>query len=97
MLAGKLTATSNVINARTGQPERMGKTMTVCGKRQTDTPAIPAGDIGAVAKLTTAKTGDTLCDPARVVSLPAPDYPPPATAWPSRSPRKATRARSPAH
>ena len=75
VLAGKLTAASNVVNARTGQPERMGKTLTVCGKRQTDAAAIPAGDIGAVAKLSTAKTGDTLCDPARVVSLPAPAYP----------------------
>ena len=75
VLAGRLTAASNVVNARTGQPERLGKTLTVCGKRQTDTPAIPAGDIGAVAKLPTAKTGDTLCDPARVVSLPAPVYP----------------------
>ena len=36
---------------------------------------IAAGDIGAVAKLATAKTGDTLCDPARVVTLPAPSYP----------------------
>ncbi|PWM56863.1 MAG: elongation factor G [Subdoligranulum variabile] len=75
VLAGKLTATSNVINARTGQPERLGKTLTVCGKKQTDTPAITTGDIGAVAKLATAKTGDTLCDPARVVALPAPVYP----------------------
>mgnify|MGYP005758084657 FL=1 len=75
VLAGRLTAASNVVNARTGQPERLGKTLTVCGKRQTDTPAIPAGDIGAVAKLPAAKTGDTLCDPARVVSLPAPVYP----------------------
>ena len=75
VLAGKLTATSNVVNARTGQPERLGKTLTICGKRQTDTAAITAGDIGAVAKLATAKTGDTLCDPARVVSLAAPEYP----------------------
>ncbi len=75
VLAGKLTATSNVINARTGQPERLGKTLTVCGKKQTDTPAITTGDIGAVAKLATAKTGDTLCDPARVAALPAPVYP----------------------
>ena len=75
VLAGKLTATSNVINARTGQPERLGKTLTVCSKKQTDTPAITTGDIGAVAKLATAKTGDTLCDPARVVALPAPVYP----------------------
>ena len=75
VLSGKLSATSNAVNARTGQPERLGKTLTVCGKRQTDTPAIVAGDIGAVAKLAAAKTGDTLCDPARVVSLPAPAYP----------------------
>lgn len=75
VLSGKLTATSNVVNSRTGQPERLGKTLTVCGKKQTDTPAITTGDIGAVAKLATAKTGDTLCDPARVVALPAPTYP----------------------
>lgn len=75
VLSGKLTAASNAVNARTNQPERMGKTLTVCGKKQTDTAAITAGDIGAVAKLPTAKTGDTLCDPARVVKLPAPEYP----------------------
>ncbi len=75
VLSGKLTATSNAVNARTNQPERLGKTLTVCGKKQTDTAAITAGDIGAVAKLPTAKTGDTLCDPARVVKLPAPEYP----------------------
>ncbi|WP_302201017.1 elongation factor G [uncultured Gemmiger sp.] len=75
VLSGKLTATSNVVNSRTGQPERLGKTLTICGKKQADTAAITTGDIGAVAKLATAKTGDTLCDPARVVALPAPSYP----------------------
>ena len=75
VLSGKLTATSNVVNSRTGQPERLGKTLTICGKKQTDTAAITTGDIGAVAKLATAKTGDILCDPARVVALPAPSYP----------------------
>ncbi len=75
VLSGKLTATSNVVNSRTGQPERLGKTLTICGKKQADTAAITTGDIGAVAKLATAKTGDTLCDPARVVGLPAPSYP----------------------
>ncbi|WP_294497648.1 elongation factor G [uncultured Gemmiger sp.] len=75
VMGGKLTSTSNVINSRTGQVERLGKMLTVCGKKQTDAAAIPAGDIGAVAKLATAKTGDALCDPARVVKLPAPTYP----------------------
>ena len=36
---------------------------------------LTTGDIGVVSKLATAKTGDTLCDPARVVALPAPAYP----------------------
>ena len=61
VLSGKLTAASNTVNARTGQPERMGKTLIVCGKKQTDTAAITTGDIGVVSKLATAKTGDTLC------------------------------------
>ncbi len=77
VISGRLTANANVINARTGQPERLGKLLTVCGKKQTDTPAIAAGDIGAAAKLVTAKTGDALCDPARVVKLAAPVYPAP--------------------
>ncbi len=74
VLSGKLVGGATVTNARTNQAERLGKTVTVCGKKQTDTPAIVAGDIGAVAKMS-ARTGDTLCDAARVVSLPAPVYP----------------------
>ena len=48
VLSGKLTATSNAINARTGQPERLGKTLTVCGKKQTDTPEIAAARVVAL-------------------------------------------------
>ena len=77
VLSGRLTATSNAVNARTGQPERLGKTLTVCGKKQTDTPEIAAGDIGAVAKLATAKTGDTLCDAKRVISYKPTEFPAP--------------------
>ncbi len=75
VISGKLTGGATLTNARTGAAERIGKTLTVCGKKQSDTPAIVAGDIGAVAKLTTARTGDTLCDASRVVSLPMPTYP----------------------
>ena len=73
--SGKLSATSAAVNARTGQPERLGKTLLVCGKKQTEVPAITAGDIGAVAKLATARTGDTLCDPSRVVKIADPVWP----------------------
>lgn len=47
-------------------------------KKQVDSDGIIAGDIGAVAKLVSAKTGDTLCDAERVVKLPAPVFPKPS-------------------
>lgn len=77
VLSGKLTGGSALVNARTGEPERMGKLLTLRGKKQTDAAAIEAGDLGAITKLANAKTGDTLCDPARVVALPAPSFPTP--------------------
>ncbi|HEV2375210.1 MAG TPA: elongation factor G-like protein EF-G2 [Streptosporangiaceae bacterium] len=42
--------------------ERVGALTSPLGKQQRPTPACPAGDICAVAKLTTAETGDTLSD-----------------------------------
>ena len=75
--SGKLTVASSLVNSRTGEPERMGKLVSVRGKKQTDVTEITAGDIGVITKLATAKTGDTLCDPARVVSLPTAVFPNP--------------------
>ena len=77
VVSGKLTAASSLVNARTGEPERLGKLLTVRGKKQTDADAIVAGDIGAITKLPAAQTGDTLCDPARVAALPRPAFPVP--------------------
>lgn len=71
VVSGKVTGGTTLVNARTGEPEKLGKTLQVCGKKQVETDGIIAGDIGAVAKLVSAKTGDTLCDPARVAALPA--------------------------
>ena len=44
------------------------------GKKQEEVPCIAAGDIGAVAKLASTNTGDTLCSPARPVVLPGVSY-----------------------
>ncbi|HIX33069.1 MAG TPA: elongation factor G [Candidatus Gemmiger avium] len=77
VLSGKLTASSTLVNARTGETERLGKLLTVRGKKQTDAEMIPAGDMGAITKLPAAQTGDTLCDPARVAALPSPSFPVP--------------------
>ncbi|WP_312643644.1 elongation factor G [Hydrogenoanaerobacterium sp.] len=74
VVAGKLSADITPINATTGQPERLGKIIYVKGKKQEDTAFISAGDIGAITKIS-ANTGDTLCDPKRVVKLPAIKFP----------------------
>ena len=78
VISGKVTGGAALVNARTGETEKIGKPLTVIGKKQVETDGIGAGDIGAVAKLVSAKTGDTLCDASRVVKLPAPVFPKPS-------------------
>ncbi len=77
-VAGKLSGESPLVNMRTGEPVRVGKTLAMCGKKQIDVPFVGAGDIGAVPKLQGAKTGDTLCSPARRVKLEGVEYPKPS-------------------
>lgn len=74
-ISGKISADTSVINMRTGAQERIGKVMYVCGKKQVDAEYIGAGDIGAIPKLVSTKTGDTLCSPLRKVVLDGIDYP----------------------
>ncbi len=75
VISGKLSNEITPINARTGNPERLGKLIYVTGKKQEDVSAVAAGDICAVAKLSETLTGDTLCDPKRVVTLDEVGYP----------------------
>ncbi len=74
VIAGKLTQDSSIVNATSGELERFGKLVFIKGKKQIDTNEIQAGDIGAITKMTSAKTGDTLCAPSRVVKLPKPEF-----------------------
>lgn len=77
VISGKIGADSQVINMRTGAPERIGKVVTMTGKKQSDVKYIGAGDIGAIPKLAGTNTGDTLCSPIRKVTLDGVDYPVP--------------------
>jgi elongation factor G len=77
VVSGKLSAEIIPVNQRTGQPERMGKIIFIKGKKQEDTTSLTAGDIGAIAKLAETKTGDSLCDPKRVVRFQAIQFPAP--------------------
>ena len=66
-----------LINARNGAEERISQVFNLRGKKQLPQVGVIAGDIGAVAKLSQATTGDTLCDKSRVVSLPGIQFPKP--------------------
>ena len=77
VLSGKISTETPLINMRTGNTERVGKTVMMCGKKQEDVKAITAGDIGAIPKLAGVNTGDTLCAPARKVALDGIAYPTP--------------------
>lgn len=76
VISGKLSANTEVINATTGEPEKIGKLYNLCGKKQEEVPYATAGDIVVAAKLT-AQTSDTLCDAARVVKMEEVTYPVP--------------------
>lgn len=75
VISGKVSTETPLLNMRTGETERIGKVVMMCGKKQEDVKYIPAGDIGAIPKLNGTLTGDTLCSPARKVMLEGIEYP----------------------
>ncbi len=79
VVSGRLRPDSAVHNATRNAEERVGQLFTLRGKEHENVPEIPAGDIGALAKLAHTSTGDTLTvkgDEARFppIELPEPLY-----------------------
>ena len=75
--SGTVESDSRVRNTRTNSEERLGQVYIMQGKEQHPVARIPAGDIGAVAKLSESQTGDTLCDQGVPLALELPVYPNP--------------------
>ena len=69
VISGTLTQGMTVVNSRTGDEERVGKLVNTLGAKQSDVKECAAGDICAIAKLSTFKTGDTMCAQGKVVTL----------------------------
>ncbi len=69
VLSGEITPDTTLVNARTGETEKLGRMYAMCGKKATEVKLLSCGDIGAFGKMDKVKTGDTLCDPRKVVSL----------------------------
>ena len=74
VLSGVLKADSSLLNAATGNPERLGKIHLV-GKDGKAIDDARAGDIVALAKLKATKSGQTLCDEKHPFALTAPELP----------------------
>ncbi|GIU96502.1 MAG: elongation factor G [Actinomycetota bacterium] len=81
VFSGRMRPDSSVHDATQGADERIGQLFTLVGKEHEPVPEVPAGDIGAVAKLQHARTGDTLCTKDRPVQLPPIELPEPLLAY----------------
>lgn len=75
--AGKLAAGSYVLNARTGQQERISRIVRLHANDRQEIKEIFAGNIAAAVGLKDTKTGDTLTDPDKPVLLEGIDIPEP--------------------
>ncbi len=69
VLSGEITSDTTLVNARTGETEKLGRLYTMTGKKATEVKELTCGDIGAIGKMERVKTGDTLCDPRKIVTL----------------------------
>ena len=77
VMSGKLTSDMTLVNATTGVSEKIGRLYSMKGKKATEVKELTCGDIGAIGKMEKVKTGDTLCDPRKVVKLAPAEYPEP--------------------
>lgn len=78
VFSGSLKGDSQAWNANKQVMERIGTVYRISGKNQEQVPEVPAGDIGAVAKLAETQTGDTLCAKESPVTLPPISFPEPS-------------------
>ena len=69
VLSGEITSDLSLVNARTGSSEKLGRLYVMKGKKAEEVKELSCGDIGAIGKMEKVKTGDTLCDPRKVVAL----------------------------
>ncbi|MGH8017858.1 MAG: elongation factor G, partial [Opitutaceae bacterium] len=75
--SGTVRSGSELYNASRKSSERLGQLYILDGRARTNVTALQAGDLGAAVKLRDTHTGDTLCSPKLIVSLPRVDYPRP--------------------
>ncbi|MEK9158550.1 MAG: EF-Tu/IF-2/RF-3 family GTPase, partial [Patescibacteria group bacterium] len=75
--SGALKAGSYVLNAATGEKERIGRILRMYANHREDIEEVFAGEIAATVGLKNTFTGHTLCDPNRPVALETITFPEP--------------------
>ena len=75
--SGKLRPDTTVFNATQSSDERVHQLFTMRGKEHENVSEVPAGDIGAVAKLSATHTGDTFSEKSAPVTVAALELPEP--------------------
>jgi elongation factor G len=81
VFSGAIRPDSSVHNATQGTDERIGQLFTLQGKEHASVPEVNAGDIGSVAKLQHAHTGDTFSAKSEPMHLAALALPEPLLAY----------------
>lgn len=78
--SGIMRSDTRVFNVNADEEERIGQLFTLRGREQLPVAEFAPGDIGGVAKLAHASTGDTLCDKDQPLRLPGIEFPRPVFA-----------------
>jgi len=81
VFSGKVRPDATLYNATKATDERIGQLFALRGKEHDTVSEVPAGDIGAVAKLSHTTTGDTLATKDDPVTLPTSEMPEPLLAF----------------
>ena len=75
--SGKLETGSFILNASTGNKERVGRIVRMFADKREEISSVGAGDIAAVVGLKDCTTGTTICDPAHPIRLESIEFPDP--------------------
>src|SRR5690606_1489947 len=74
---GAVSTGAEVVNAATGQAEKLAHLSVALGRERQEVDQLRAGDIGDVAKLRNTHTNDTLSAPVHPLTLEGTTFPPP--------------------
>ena len=75
--SGILKSGSYILNATTGNKERVGRLVRMFADKREEISEVAAGDIAAIVCLKETTTGATLCDPAHPIHLESIEFPEP--------------------